>query len=112
MKKIMITIFLICFAINTYQAFNINNCIEDIKVKDLNSKDLLHYIKENNLSDKLMQVCSSDICSNINLANLERDIKDFISRNLNYLKNKDKEHSLEAELKGFRIEKLLINSCD
>lgn len=112
MKKLIATLFLVSLAINTYQAFNIKDCIKDINVKDLNSKNLLTYIKENDLMDKITQVCSNDICSKISLSSLEQDIKEFINRNLNYLKNKDEDYSLEAELKGFRIDKILINSCE
>lgn len=112
MKKIITTLLLLCVAIHTIDAFNIQNCMKEIMPNNLNSKNLLDFIQENNLHDKVMQICSSDICSNINIANLERDIKDFINRNLNYLKNKDGEQSLEAELKGFRIDKIFINSCE
>lgn len=99
-------------AINTYQAFNIRDCIKDIHIGDLNSKDLLTYIKENELMNKITQVCSNDMCSKISFSSLEQDIKKFINHNLNYLKNKDEDYSLEAELKGFRIDKILINSCN
>lgn len=111
MKKLISTLFLVCLAVNTYQAFNLNNCIKDIKIEDLNSKNLLTYIKENDLVDKITQICSNDLCSNINISTLEQDIKDFINRNLNYLKSKGEDYSLEADLKGFRIDKILINDC-
>lgn len=112
MKKLITTLFLVCLAMNTYQAFNIKDCIKDISVVDLNSKNLLTYIKDNDLMDKITQVCSHDMCSKISLSSLEQDIKEFINRNLNYLKSKDEDYSIEAELKGFRIDKILINSCD
>lgn len=112
MKKLMITIFLLCLTINTYQAFNINNCTKDIKLNELNSKNLLNYIKENNLLDKITKVCSNNICSEIDFANLEQDLKEFINKNLNYLKSKDNDYGIEAELKGFRIDRITINDCD
>lgn len=111
MKKLITTFFLICLATNTIHAFNINNCTQEMKLADLNSKNLLKYIEENNLTEKIMQVCSDDICNEINLSRLEQDIKSFIKQNIKYLKSKDNESSIEAELKGFRIDKIVINGC-
>ena len=112
MKKYLILfIFLICLSINTYNAFNKNNCTNEIKTSNLNSKNLLTYINENNLKDKIDRVCSSNICVSINPSNVERDIKSFIEKNISYIKNKNEEAALEAELKGFRIEKIIIYSC-
>lgn len=112
MKKLLLTgIFLIGFALNT-NAFNINDCLEDIKTQNLNSKNLLSYIKENNLTDKIMEVCSEDVCTKLNFSTLEQSVKYFIQRNIDILKNKDIESALEAELKGFKIDKIQINSCN
>ena len=53
MKKLLITgIFLIGFVMQT-NAFNIKDCLEYRNTPDLNSKNLLSYIKENNLMDKI-----------------------------------------------------------
>lgn len=112
MKKLITTLFFACLVMNTYQAFNIKDCIKDINIGDLNSKNLLTYIKENDLMDKITQVCSNEMCSKISISSLEQDIKEFINHNLNYLKSKDEDYSIEAELKGFRIDKILINSCN
>ncbi len=111
MKKVIIAIFLFCLALNTYNAFNRNNCIDELKVNDLNSKNLLMYIKENNLEDKIVKVCSANICTTLNGPNLENNIKNFINKNLSYLSGKDEGIALEAELKGFRVERILFNSC-
>ncbi len=111
MKKFLITgILLICFA-NQTNAFDIKNCIEEISNLQINSKNILSYIKENHLTDKIMSICSSVTCKNINGANIEQEIKDFIKQNIALLKNKDLESALEAELKGFRIDKISINEC-
>lgn len=111
MKKLLLTgIFLICFVSYT-NAFDIKECIEEISNLQINSKNLLSYIKENNLTDKIMSVCSSETCKNLNGANLEQEIKEFIRQNINLLKNKDLESALEAELKGFKIDKISINEC-
>ncbi len=45
MKKLITTFFLICLATNTIQAFNINNCTQEMKLTNLNSKNLLNYIR-------------------------------------------------------------------
>lgn len=111
MKKIITTIFLVCLAVNTYNAFNMENCKKEIQFDNINSKNILSYIKENDLTNKIMKICSSDLCSDITIGNLEQDIKEFIKRNLDYLNNKGNDTSLEAELKGFRIDKIFINSC-
>ena len=112
MKKLLLTgIFLIGFAMNT-NAFNINECLKYIQTQNLNSKNLLSYIKENNLADKIMEVCSEDICTKLNFSSLEQSIKYFIQRNIDILKNKDIEAAIEAELKGFKIDKIQINSCN
>ena len=61
MKKIVATLFLLCLAINTYKAFEIKNCTKNLTLDNLNSKDLLTYIKENDLLGKVSQVCSQDL---------------------------------------------------
>lgn len=112
MKKLLLTgFFLICFANHT-SAFNMGDCIEEISNIQVNSKNLLTYLKENNLTDKIMNVCSGEVCKNLNGANLETEIKEFIKQNIKFLKNKDLEAAIEAELKGFRIDKIGINGCN
>lgn len=112
MKKFTaLIIFLICLSVNTYNAYNKNNCTNTLKPSNLNSKNLINYLKENNILDNLDRVCSKDICISINVSNLERDIKSFIEKNLNYIQNKNPEAALEAELKGFRIDKIITYDC-
>lgn len=96
---------LIVLAIN-----GINNKV--IQPNNLNSKNLLNYIKENNLLDKVTEVCSEDLCRPISISNFEYDIKEFIKQNINYLKDQNLDASIEAELKGFKIDNIKINSYD
>jgi hypothetical protein len=110
-KYLFILIFLLCLSINSYNALNINKCTNEIKLDNVNSKNVIEYITENNLDENITKICSTDICMNINPINLQRDIKSFIEKNISYLKNKDEEISLNAELKGFKIDKIIINSC-
>lgn len=110
MKRLIVILFLFCVFINSYQAFNFKDCIKEITVDDLNSKNLLEYIKDNELVDKIFQVCSNDFCHKINPSDLERDIKEFIKQNLDLVAEKDVEQGLEAELKGFRIDRIKINN--
>lgn len=113
MKKYLILfIFLICLSINTYNAFNKNNCINEIKIETLNSKNVLEYIQQNNLVDKIYKICSTDICVTINPSNIERDIKSFTEKNINYLRSKNEVAALNAELKGFKIDKIIVESCN
>ena len=112
MKKYCILIlFLICLSINTYQAINKNNCSNEIKLENVNSKHIISYIQENQLEERINKICSSHICVNINPSNLEQDIKKFIEKNINYLKTQNEEVAIEAELKGFKIEKIIFYSC-
>ncbi len=111
MKKLIVTLFFLFLAIHSYKAFDVNNCMQNIFLNDLNSKNVLNYLKENDLFDKVTKICSEDMCADINVSNLEGDIKDFIKQNIKYLKNKGENYSLEAELKGFKIAKISFNSC-
>ena len=79
---------------------------------DLNSKNLLVYIKENDLIGKIEKICSEEVCGKISIVTLEQDIKDFIKQHLNQLKRKDNDYALDAELKGFKIDKIIVNSCE
>jgi hypothetical protein len=110
-KYFIILIFLVCLSINTYNAYNIDKCTNEIKTTSLNSKNILKYLKENELDNKITKICSTDICMKINSANLERDINSFKEKYITYLKNKNEEASFEAELKGFKISKIIINTC-
>ncbi len=112
MKKIIIIgIFLICISINTYNALNNRNCEEVIIPTSLNSKNLLNYIKTNNLTDTISRVCTIDLCKTINPTNIDREVADFIDSYYNYLKNKREDIYNEATLKGFRIDKIIITRC-
>lgn len=112
MKKYCILIlFFICFSINTYQAINKNNCTNEIVLNDVNSKNLTSYIRENKLEERVSKVCSKDICITINPSSIERDIKNFIEKNINYLKKVNEEIAIDAEIKGFKVEKIIFYSC-
>ena len=112
MKKLFIFLFLVtCFSLNVYNAYSKNNCTEEIVLENVNSKDLLNYIYDNHLIDKIVRVCSSDLCSSINATQIESDLKSFVNKNIRYLTSISEERGLDADLKGFRIEKIIINSC-
>lgn len=113
MKKIFILfLFLICLTVNTYNAISVNKCMKELHPKNLNSKNIYDYFKENNLNLKVDKICSENLCSDLNTSNIENDIKNFVEKNINYLQNKNEEQALEAELKGFKIKKIFIYSCD
>ena len=73
-------------------------------------QDILTYLENNDLIDKVTKICSLDICQDITPAKIERDLKIFIQKNLQYLENKNAEKSLEASLKGFKISKIFTYS--
>ena len=107
-----IIIFLLCLSLNTFKAYNAEECQNNIYLNNVNSKNLIDYLIQNNLREKVNKVCSVDICMTINPNNLERDIKSFITRNINFLKNRVDENTfINLQLKGFKIEKITINEC-
>ena len=113
MKKYLIFfIFLICLSVNTYNAINVNRCTKKLYPKNLNSKNIFEYLEENKINHSIDKICSKNICSNLNSSNIKQDIKNFIEKNINYLKKQNEEQAIEAELKGFKIDKILIYSCD
>ncbi len=113
MKKYLLFLtFLLCVLFNTFQAYNAEECQNEIVLETVNSKNLLTYLEENNLNQKIARVCSSDICMPLNPANLKRDILTFTNKNLAYLKNKVSDETYQTlELKGFKIEKIILNEC-
>ncbi len=112
MKKFFfLFLFLACLSINTYHAISLNKCTKEIYPTNLNSKEIIQYLKKENLISTINKICSTEICSSINMANLESDIKNFIDKNITYLKNKDEEIGMSAELKGFKIDKIIVYSC-
>ncbi len=112
MKKIFLAIIIIgCLSINSYNAYNKSNCINEIIPSGLNSKNILSYLSENNLVGMVNKICSKDICVSLNSTDIERDIKYFVDKNISYLNSKNSDAAIEAELKGFKIDKLIIYSC-
>ena len=112
MKKLFISFLLVtCFSLNVFNAYSKTNCSEEIVLENVNSKDLLNYIYDNHLIDKILRVCSKDLCSSINATQIESDIKSFVNKNIRYLISFDEEQGLNAQLKGFKVEKIIINSC-
>lgn len=110
MKKILLSsLFLICIGLSFLNAFAKTFDEKEITLDYLNSKNLLNYIKDNELETLVKKVCSKDMCIPINFKTIESDIKTFINQNLKYLKSKNMELGLEAELKGFKIEKIVLN---
>ncbi len=107
-KYLLIIIFLVCLSLNTFKAYSALEW-NILYLDNVNSKNLINYIKDNHLEEKIKQVCTTNICMNINAPNLERDIKSFINKNINYLENKVDENTLlNIKLKGFKIEKIIL----
>ncbi len=112
MKKVFLAfIVIICLSINSYNAYSKSNCLKEIIPSGLNSKNILSYLEENNLVGLVSKICSKDICYTLNTSDLKGDINIFVNKNINYLKEKNNEAAIEAELKGFGIEKLIIYVC-
>lgn len=110
-KYILLIIFILALTFNTLKAYNAESCSNELILNDLNSQNLLTYIKENNLKN-IDYICSDNICMKIEPTQIERSIKKFITKNLEYLKTKvDETTYTNLTLKGFKITKIILNDC-
>ena len=97
MKKYFFILILFLIFIVSVSAKSINNT-------NLNSNDLLDYLKEQNINDKVIKVCNIDYCDYLKYDNLEKSVNKYIEDYLNYIKEKtDEDTSLRVSLKGFLI---------
>ena len=81
----LLTIF---FAINV-RAKTINNL-------ELNSKDLIMYLKENNQLEKVKYICNNKYCSKVMIGNREKEINNFINQYISKIKKKSLEEGIKV----------------
>ncbi len=77
---------------------------------NINSKDLISYLKKEKLLDKVKYVCTDNYCSRDLLVNKEIEINNFIKSYINKVKKESLEDGVNIELKGFRINKIVYSS--
>lgn len=103
MKKYFFILILFLIFIVSVSAKSINNT-------NLNSNDLLDYLKEQNINDKVIKVCNIDYCDYLKYDNLEKSVNKYIEDYLNYIKEKtDEDTSLRVSLKGFLITEVIYS---
>lgn len=76
----------------------------------LNSNDLIDYLKNNNIIDKVSMICTNNVCSNTFIGNKEILIKRFIDCYVNKIKEENLEDGINVELKGFPITKIIYEN--
>lgn len=101
MKKYCFILFIFLGMILTVSANSVDN---NKDINNLNSKNLLKYLKGQNLNGKNIKVCNQDYCDYLKYDNLEKAVDVYIEDYLDYIKEKiDADTSIIVSLKGFLI---------
>jgi len=104
MKKYFFVLVIFLIMMVTVSAKGVDN---KAVINNLNSHDLLEYLKENNLSGKTIKVCNQDYCDYLKYKNLDKAVKIYIDDYIEYVKEKtDEETSVRVSLKGFLIKEI------
>ena len=98
----ILIILLTIFFIFNVKAENINNA-------EINSLEIIDYLKDNNKLDKVKYLCTNNFCSREMYGNKEKEIKSFLKNYISKIKEKSLEEGIKAELKGFKITKIVFN---
>ncbi len=73
---------------------------------DINSNDLLNYIKENKINN-IKKICVQDYCDYLRSPNINKAIAIFNDKVIAKIKEENSlEASLEARVKGFKVTKI------
>lgn len=108
MKKYFFIVILFCVVVVTVSAKS--NSINIDSLNNLNSKDLLTYLKENG-GKAPVKICTYDYCEYLKYDNLEKAVKVYINNYINYVKEKtDEDTSVRVSLKGFKITEIHYES--
>lgn len=89
--------------------FAINVRATDVDSIELNSKNLISYLKKNNQLEKVKYICNTKYCSKEMIGNREIEINNFIDSYVSQIKKKSLEEGIKIELKGFKITKVAFN---
>ncbi|MBQ6686901.1 MAG: hypothetical protein IJN03_00065 [Bacilli bacterium] len=105
MKKYFFIFILFLAMILTVSAKNIDR---NLDVNNLNSRDLLGYLKEIKQNPKSIKVCNKDYCDYLKYNSLEKSVNTYIDEYISFVKNKsDEETSIKVLLQGFLITEII-----
>lgn len=77
---------------------------------EINSKNILEYIKGQKYFNEIKTICSENFCKEIDLTNLTHSLENFIEKyELEVLKSSGEEKAFEVKLKGFPITKINLS---
>ena len=113
MKKyvfLLFVIILLLFALNRQSAAYSDRCQKTIMLENINVVDLEDYINKHDFH--ILAVCAVNYCSDLKGTNLKNSVSIFRHEYLEYIKNNSSyEEYWDRYYKGFRIDKIVINSC-
>lgn len=98
----ILIILLTIFFISNVKAENVTNT-------EINSLEIINYLKDNAKLDKVKYICTNNYCSKEMYGNREKEIKIFINNYISKIKEKSLEEGIKVELKGFKITKIVFN---
>lgn len=98
----ILIILLTIFFVSNVKAENMNNT-------EINSLDIIDYLKESKQIEKVKYICTNNYCSKEMYGNREKEIKLFINNYISKIKEKSLEEGIKVELKGFKITKIVLN---
>ena len=102
MKKCFFVLVFFLIMIVTVSAKNID---DDLM---LNSKELLEYLKAQDLNGKQIMICNQDYCDSLKYDNLEKSVKVYIDDYIKFVNQKtDDDTSVRVSLKGFLITEII-----
>ncbi len=110
-KYIFIILFLTCLFFNTMDAVSKNKCTNVIYPNNLNSQNLYTFLQTENLLDSVHKICSMNVCVIVQSSTIKQNITELTKKHTEYLKRKNEEAAIEANVKGFKIEKIELYSC-
>ena len=82
---------------------------ETVNKIEINSLEIIEYLKNNNEIDKVKYICTNNYCSKEMYGNREKEIRKFINNYILQVKKKSLEEGIKVELKGFKITKIVFN---
>lgn len=105
MKKYFFILFFFLLMIVTVSAKQIDE--KKINVGNLNSNELLNFLKEFDSDSNAIKVCNQEYCDYLKYNSLEKSVNKYIDDYVYYVKEKtDVDTSVRVRLKGFIIKEI------